>query len=113
MDKDQKLFIAHCREVFQEAYGQMRIQVMRRYNEGYANEPIEYKKHNAGIRAGNLYLLSELKKVGAEKWRPEKEVKQKEKPKPAPPARQATGQKVSSGVKPMKPLPPGMTGIQL
>lgn len=113
MDKDQKTFIAHCREVFQEAYGQMRIEVMRRYNEAFAKEPIEYKKHNAGVRAGNLYLLNELKKVGAEKWRPEKEVKQKEKPKPTPPARKPTGQKVSSGVKPMKPLPPGMTGIQL
>jgi len=107
-NKDQEMFINHCKERL-GGYDYHRAKAKEFFNLAYDAEPFEYKKQNAGIRAGNLYLLAELKKVDAEKWRQEKG---DNKPK-TPPAQKATGEKVNSGVKNMKPLPKGMQGIKL
>lgn len=109
MDKDQELFIKHCRNVFGGSYGNLRIEARRRHDKAVNAEPISYKKKGAGIKAGNLFLLGELKKLGEENWRPQKGVDNGVKKSTA----RATGAAVSSGVKPMQPLPKGMNGIQL
>lgn len=104
MDKDQDLFISHCKSVLSN-YQKHRLEAKKAYDEAYKNEPLDYKKVNAGIIAGNSYLLSQLKIIHEESWRPEKKKQQTK--------YIATGGAVSSGVKPMKPLPKGMIGIQL
>ena len=107
-DKSQEMFIAHCKE-WLGGYDYHRGKAKEAYQKSYEDEPLSYKKQNAGLRAGNLYLLEELKKIGAESWRPEKGDKKAK----IPPANRATGAKVSSGVTNTKPLPKGMKGIQL
>lgn len=107
MDKDQDLFIKHCKDNLHN-YQKHQSEARRIYREAYENEPIEYKKNNAGVTAGNLYMLSKLKEFGAENWRPEKSTG-----KPKQNNYRATGAPVNSGVKPMKPLPKGMKGIVL
>ena len=109
MDKDQDLFIKHCRTVFGGNYGNLRIEARRRHDQAVNKEPVSYKKKGAGIKAGNLFLLGELKKVGEENWRPQKGEVNGVKKSTA----RATGASVSSGVKQMQPLPKGMKGIQL
>ena len=71
MDRDQKLFIAHCRE-FLSNYPAHREAALSAYRKAHDAETVEHKKDNAGTRAGNLYMLERLKMVGAENWRPEK-----------------------------------------
>lgn len=107
-NKDQEMFIAHCKE-WLGGYDYHKAKAKELYHKAYDAEPFEYKKQKAGMRAGNLYLLAELKKIGAEKWRPEKG---DNKPKTTP-AKRATGAIVSSGVTNTNPLPKGVKGIQL
>lgn len=107
-NKDQEIFIAHCKE-WLGGYDYHKAKAKELYHQAYDAEPLDYKKQNAGMRAGNLYLLAELKNISAEKWRPEKGDK-----KPIQKAiNRATGAKVNSGVKNMKPLPKGVQGIKL
>jgi hypothetical protein len=107
MDKDQDLFIKHCKDTLQN-YHEHQKKAKEAYKAAFDNEPLEYKKNNAGIIAGNQYMLKKLKEYGAENWRPEKATG-----KPKPKNYTATGAPTNSGVKPMKPLPKGMKGIQL
>lgn len=104
MDKDQDLFISHCKSVLPN-YQKHRLEAKKAYDEAYKNEPLDYKKSNAGIIAGNSYLLSQLKITHEENWRPEKKKQQAN--------YKATGGAVDSGVKSMKPLPKGVNGIKL
>lgn len=79
-DKSQEMFLRHCWYHLDERYH--RPIVRDKYKQAYNQEPLEYKKVNAGIRAGNLYLLGELKALGVENWRPEKEENKSCKRKP-------------------------------
>lgn len=107
MDKDQDLFIKHCKDTLSN-YPEHQNKARQAYKIAFDNEPLEYKKNNAGIIAGNQYMLEQLKLYGAENWRPEKDNgKQKIK------NYSANGTPTNSGVKPMKPIPKGMIGIQL
>ena len=68
-DPQQKKFEAHCTD-----WLNLDVHLPRarsQYRLAYDAELIEYKKHNAGTRAMNLYLLNELKKVGADNWKGE------------------------------------------
>lgn len=105
MDKDQDLFIAHCKKHLGD-YQRHKIEAKKLYKEAHDLEPVEHKKQNAGIIAGNRYLLSKLKEILEDNWRPEKKQDKK-------PVYTVNGAPVNSGVKPMKPIPKGMTGIKL
>ena len=74
-DKQQKKFEDHC-----TAWLDVNIHkpiAGIEFQKAYGAEPVEYKKHNAGFRAMNLYLLNELKKVGADNWKGEERPVQK------------------------------------
>lgn len=71
-DKDDKAFIAHAKK----ALGFDFNRVMDEARE-------EYQKHSRpsiAKRAANLVILSALKEIGEQKWRPDKEEKEEEKP---------------------------------
>lgn len=109
MDKDQKAFIKHCRDVFGARYGALRIEAQRASQSAKSREPVSYKKDNAGLKAGNLLLLSELEKIGCEVWRVDKNGN-----KPVSKhTHRATGANVNSGVVNNNPLPQGVKGIKL
>lgn len=78
-DKDQKTFIKHCKDCLGQSYMSAASLAKINAEKAIENEPIEHKKNNAGKRAGNLTLLAELKAIGCEKWRPDKDGN---KPKP-------------------------------
>ena len=107
MDKDQEMFIAHCKAVL-GGYQSHSARAKKIYREAYELEPVSYKKSNAGIIAGNSYMLEQLKLIGEENWRPEKSTG-----KPKPRNYSANGSQVDSGVKKMKPIPKGIQGIKL
>ena len=107
MDKDPAFFIKLCQDTLQN-YHEHQKKAKEAYKAAFDNEPLEYKKNNAGIIAGHQYMLKKLKEYGAENWRPEKSTA-----KPKPKNYTATGAATNSGVKPMKPLPKGRKGIQL
>lgn len=76
IDKSQQEFERHCSEWLN--MGAHLEPAQQSYWKAFNSEQIEHKKKNAGQRALNLYLLNELKKVGAHVWRKDKkqEVKQ-------------------------------------
>lgn len=76
-DKAQKDFEAHCSEWLDMSKYLKPAQ--QEYFKAYEAESVSHKKDNAGMRAMNLYLLGQLKLVGAENWRPDKDGKR---PKP-------------------------------
>ena len=69
-DKDQQEFEAHCKEHLNMSVHLRHAQEC--YHLAYDNEVKEYKKANSGLRAMNLYLLMELKKIGWQDWRKDK-----------------------------------------
>ena len=107
MDKDQDLFIKHCKDTLSH-YPEHQKKAKQADRYAFDNEPLEYKKNNAGIIAGNQYMLEQLKLYDAENWRPEKSTG-----KPKPKNYSANGSPTNSGVKPMKQIPKGIKGIQL
>lgn len=107
MDKDQDLFIAHCKSNLGN-YSQHRAKAKEAYKIAFDNEQLEYKKNNAGIIAGNKYMLEQLRLIGEENWRPEKSTG-----KPKPKNYTANGAPTNSGVINNKPLPKGVQGIKL
>lgn len=107
MDKDQDLFIAHCKDVLNN-YNHHRKQAKEAYKLAFDDETLEYKKNNAGIIAGNKYMLEQLRLIGEENWRPEKSTG-----KPKPKKYRANGSVTNSGVTNNKPLPKGIQGIKL
>lgn len=76
IDKAQQEFEKHCSEWLdmQEHLKPAQDEYWKAFNA----EQIEHKKKNAGQRALNLYLLGELKKIGANIWQKDRkqEVKQ-------------------------------------
>jgi hypothetical protein len=72
-DKAQQEFEKHCSEWLNMNLHLENAQT--EYWKAYNQEETEHKKKNAGQRALNLYLLGELKKVGAHIWRKDKEQK--------------------------------------
>ena len=74
-DKQQKKFEDHCTAWLNIDVHEPRAR--NQYHLAHDAEPVEYKKHNAGTRAMNLYLLNELKKVGADNWKGEARPAQK------------------------------------
>jgi len=68
-DKQQKKFEDHCTAWLNVNIHKPIAGV--EFQKAYDAELTEYKKHNAGFRAMNLYLLNELKKVGADNWKEE------------------------------------------
>lgn len=107
MDKDQDLFIAHCKSNLSN-YSHHRAKAKEAYKGAFDNEPLDYKKNNAGIIAGNKYMLEQLRLIGEENWRPEKSTG-----KPKPKNYTANGAPTNSGVINNKPLPKGVQGIKL
>jgi hypothetical protein len=75
MSRDQEMFERHCREVLGHELNQILPIAQQKYQQAYDAEPAEHRKENKGIRAMNLHLLAELKKRGAERWRPDKDGK--------------------------------------
>lgn len=75
-DKAQQEFENHCSEWLDMDSHLKPAQDA--YWKAFNSEEVEHKKKNAGQRALNLYLLGELKKIGAHVWQKEKkqEVKQ-------------------------------------
>ena len=76
IDKAQQEFEKHCSEwLNMDAHLEPAQQA---YWKAFNSEGVEHKKKNAGQRALNLYLLGELKNIGAHIWRKDKkqEVKQ-------------------------------------
>lgn len=76
IDKAQQEFEKHCSEWLDMDSHLEPAQA--EYWKAFNSETVEHKKKNAGQRALNLYLLSELKKIGAHVWQKDKkqEVKQ-------------------------------------
>ena len=107
MDKDQDLFIAHCKSKLSN-YSHHRAKAKEAYKDAFDNETLDYKKNNAGIIAGNKYMLEQLRLIGEENWRPEKSTG-----KPKPKNYTANGAPTNSGVINKKPLPKGVQGIKL
>lgn len=107
---DQVVFEKHCKEHLTDFRAQW-AKATKAYNdalEALKNEDMhQAKRHNLATRAGNLILVKALSDIGMQEWRPQKQDKAKGH------TQKATGAAVSSGVKPMKPLPKGMKGIQL
>lgn len=74
-DRQQKNFEKHCNQWLAM---NLHLQIARNeYRLAHHKEPIEYKKQNAGVKAMNLYLLNELKKVGADNWKDDSQQTQK------------------------------------
>ncbi len=72
MTKDDTAFINHAKKHLGGAYESVWHETMN-----------EYRKHSRpsiAKRAANLVILSALKEVGEQKWRPDKEEKEEEKP---------------------------------
>lgn len=66
IDKAQQEFEKHCSEWLDMDSHLKPAQ--DEYWEAFNSEEVEHKKKNAGQRALNLYLLNELKKIGAHVW---------------------------------------------
>ena len=75
-DKAQQEFEKHCSEWLDMGSHLKTAQDI--YWKAFNSEEVEHKKKNAGQRALNLYLLNELKKIGAHVW--QKDRKQEVKP---------------------------------
>lgn len=107
---DQVVFEKHCKEHLSNFSAEW-AKATKAYNDtlqALINEDMhQAKRHNLATRAGNLILVKALSDIGMQEWRPQKQDKAKGH------TQKATGAMVSSGVKPMKPLPKGMKGIQL
>ena len=70
-DKAQQEFERHCSEwLDMDAHLK---QAQDKYWKAFELEKTEHKKKNAGQRALNLYLLGELKKIGAHVWQKDRE----------------------------------------
>lgn len=74
-DKAQQEFERHCSEWLDMSRHLKSAQ--EEYWKAYNSEEVEHKKKNAGQRALNLYLLGELRKIGAHVWRQDKKQEQK------------------------------------
>ena len=74
-DPQQKKFEKHCTDWLNLDVHLPKARA--EYQKAFEAEVIEYKKHNAGTKAMNLYLLNELKKVGADNWKNEERPAQK------------------------------------
>lgn len=73
IDKAQQEFEKHCSEYLNL---DVHLPLARdKYHLAFDQESVAHKKHNAGVRAMNLYLLQELKKIGCEGWRKDKDGK--------------------------------------
>lgn len=107
---DQVVFEKHCKECLPDFQSQW-AKATKAYSdtmEALKNEEMhQAKRHNLATRAGNLILVKALADIGMKEWRPQKQDKAKVH------TQKAIGAVASSGVKPMKPLPKGMKGIQL
>lgn len=107
---DQVLFEMHCKEHLSD-FKSVWNKATKKYNETMENlkneDMHQAKRHNLATRAGNLILVKALTGIGMQEWRPKKQDKTKGH------TQKATGAIVDSGVKPMKPIPKGMKGIQL
>ena len=74
-DKQQDKFEKHCSTWLNL---DLHLPIAREeYQKAYDSELVEYKKKNAGTRAMNLYLLGELKKIGADNWKDDAQPTQK------------------------------------
>lgn len=69
-DKAQQEFEKHCSEWLDMDSHLKPAQA--EYCKAFNSEVVEHKKKNAGQRALNLYLLGELKKIGAHVWQKER-----------------------------------------
>jgi hypothetical protein len=110
---DQVVFEKHCKEYLGPNFAKKWSEATAKYNEvlrlSTENGASKATSENRAFRAGNLVMLAALKEVGAQEWRPQKKGDNGVKKS----TQRATGAVVNSGVKPMKPLPKGMKGIQL
>lgn len=107
---DQSIFEAHCSEHLDMRYHLPIAQ--QKYQEAFDNEPNEVKKKNKALQAMNQYLFAQLKAIGWQHWRPDKQGK-----KPARVTPQKTGEltqedKRAVAYKPKGEMPKGI-GIKL
>lgn len=110
---DQVLFENHCKEYLGRDFAKKWGEATAKYNEVLSSS-IEKgiskaTSENNAFRAANLVMLAALKEIGMQEWRPAKKGDNGVEKSTA----RASGAKVDSGVKKMKPLPKQMKGIQL
>lgn len=70
---DQEIFEDHCSEHL--TMSEHLPIAQQKYQEAFDNHPIDYQKKNKALAAMNNYLLQQLKAIGWQDWRPNKEGK--------------------------------------
>lgn len=107
---DQFLFESHCKEHLSD-FKNIWNEASKKYNDTLEllkdEDMHQARKQNIATREGNLILVKYLTDIGMQEWRPKKGDKVNGH------NQKATGGAVSSGVKPMQPIPKGVQGIKL
>lgn len=110
---DQVIFESHCKACLGSDFSGTWSEAVATYNKTLSSSLesgiSQATSENIAFRSANLVMLSALKRIGMEEWRPNKKgdngvIKSTAK---------ATGKPTSSGVVNNKPLPNGMKGIKL
>lgn len=107
---DQAIFEAHCSE-----HLNMREHLpiaQRKYQEAFDNHPIDYQKKNKALAAMNNYLLQQLKAIGWQDWRPDKQGKKPARVTPQKAGELTQEDKQAVAYKQKGEMPKGM-GIKL
>jgi hypothetical protein len=69
-DKDQALFKRACEKILgRDWYQAVRAEAAEAYKQAVNSTACEVKKRNAGLRAGNLIMLSAIAEAGVSNWR--------------------------------------------
>ena len=83
-DKDQEEFKRHCMDALAN-FDYVYKKALDAYHLAHDAEEVLFRKHNAGLRAGNLVFLDALRQVQCTKWRtPKGEKRVKPVPKSTP-----------------------------